>query len=90
MQLWQVPDRRSLVAYLKTLSSEELTEWYIRRLQREVDGVPDYEDERCRNGHLRSLDTLGFSSDGSVRCRGCVRAEKVRSILRRMEEQRCG
>jgi hypothetical protein len=87
MQLWEVPDRRSVTQYLKALSDEQLTEWCLRRLEREIrdpQGPVDGFDMRCDNGHLRSIGNLRFAkADGHVVCRACTREAKIRGVMRK-------
>ncbi len=87
LQPWEIPDRRSLVAYLKWLSSEELTDWCLARLAAEAAGMPDAFLDACRNGHLRSS-YMEFRPDHRMICRACIRDEHLRRALKTVREAR--
>ena len=94
MRPWELPDRRSVAQYLQGLSDERLTDYCLKRLAREQldpqGSRPDAFDERCENGHLRSVGNLRFRRNGTVVCRDCARESKIRAIVRHTEgETRC-
>jgi hypothetical protein len=84
MKPWEIPDPESVVAYLKMLSSEELTEWCLERLERPPYGPPAGATAgSCRRGHPRTPENVYYRKDGSRSCQECQREANRRYEARR-------